>query len=71
MEKVEKVHILVTIVLFDTTVHSNSTTMIFCRSRSFDDIGQGSDIRCLSIFSKEFSSETTRSVSFKFSYAAF
>ena len=34
MEKFEKVHILVAVVLFDTTVHSNSTTMIFS-------VGQG------------------------------
>ena len=59
-------HILVAVVLLNTTVHSNSTTTKFCRSRSFGDICQGSHVRCLSIFSKDFLSKTTRSSLFKF-----
>ena len=39
MEKVEKVHFFVAIELFDTIVHSNSTTIKFWRSRSFGDLG--------------------------------
>ena len=56
MEKVEKVHLLIAIVLFGTMVHSNSTNMKFWRSRSFDDLGQRSHVSCLSTFSKGFSS---------------
>ena len=59
-------HVLIAIVLFDTIVHSNSTTMKFWRSRSFDNIGQ--ELTCslsVNIF-KGFFIETTVPVSFKF-----
>ena len=42
MEKVEKVQFLAAVVLFDTIMHSNSTTMKVWRSRSFGDLGQRS-----------------------------
>ena len=67
MEKIEKVHFLVVVVLFDTIMHQNLTPMEFWRSRSFGD--QKPPVSCLSTFSKGFSSETTGPISFKFSYA--
>ena len=42
---------LVAVVLFDTIMHSNSTTVKFWRSRSFDDLGKRSHVSCLSTFS--------------------
>ena len=52
--------------VFDTVVHSKSTTMKFLRLMSFGDLGQRSHVSCLSIFSKDFFSETTRPILFKF-----
>ena len=52
--------------LFDIKMHSNSTHKKFYRSRSLNDLGQGSLVSCLSTFSKDFSSETAGSVSIKF-----
>ena len=66
MGKVEKVTVSVAIVLFDMKMHSNSVPKKFLRSRSFGDLGQRSLVICLSTFSKDFSSETTRLISIKF-----
>ena len=53
-------------VLFDTIMHSDSTTMKIYRSRSFCDLGWRSHVSCLSTVSMGFSSETTRPILFKF-----
>ena len=62
---IEKVHFLVVIVLFDTTMHQNLTLIEFWRSRSLGDLGQRSYVSCLLTFSKGFSYETFWPVSFK------
>ena len=47
-------------------MHSNTTTKKFYRSKSVGDRGQRPVISWLSTFSKDFSSETTGPISFKF-----
>ena len=54
------------IVAFDIKMHSNSVPKKFCRSRSFGDFGLSSLVSCLSTFSKDFSSENTGPILFKF-----
>ena len=44
----EKVHVLVAILLFDTIMHKNLNPMEFWRSRSLEDLGQRSHVSCLS-----------------------
>ena len=65
MEKVEKVHFIVAIVLSDTIMYQNVTLMEFKRSRSYGDLIQRPPGSCLSTFSKGFSSEITRPCLFR------
>ena len=52
MEKVKKVHVCSAFILFDMTMHANSTLMYLYRSRSFGDLGQSYSVSCLSTSSK-------------------
>ena len=65
-----EVHILVAIVVFDITLYSNSTNIKIWRSRSFGDLVQRSHVSCLSTFLKDFFSEATGQISFKFDVAS-
>ena len=57
--KVEKVHVVVGFVLFNTIMQSDSSTMKFYMSKSFCDLGQKSHVSRLLTFSKGFYTETT------------
>ena len=56
----------VAVVLFDMKMHSNSTAKKLYRSLSIGDLSQRSLVSCLSTLSKDFSSEATVPISFKF-----
>ena len=65
MKKVEK-GFDVAIVLLDTKMNLISTPIKLNRSRLFGELGQRSNVGCLSTFSEGFSSETTAPIRIKF-----
>ena len=64
--KVEKVHLSVAIVLFDTIVRSDATTKKFRKSRLFGDLGQRSVVRVVFQQFQRPPFETTGPVCIKF-----
>ena len=64
-------HFPVVFVLYDMKMHSSLTPIKFKRSKSFSDLCQRSLVCRLTIFSKDFSSETTGPISIKFAHAVF